>query len=120
MTDFEEVTDVIINLSTASITVIRDRSTCDKNGVFTGPDSGSFTLFNILQSDGSIRIESLNVVMICDNSVLEVMVNGRFALSTRMYPTRGDAVGLSMKVVAVDGKSVEGEMRSCEVANGRT
>jgi beta-fructofuranosidase len=107
-------------MSNASINVVRDHSTSDTTGVYTGTEQGSFTLFNILQEDGSIRPETLNLQIICDNSVIEIFANGRFALSTRAYPTRGDAVGLSVKLSGENGKELEAAViRSCDVRMAR-
>jgi beta-fructofuranosidase len=53
-----------------------------------GPETASF----MLNSD-----ENLKVRVFIDRSVVEVFVNGKQALAVRVYPSRPDAVGVSLR-----------------------
>jgi beta-fructofuranosidase len=58
-------------------------------------EQGEFELFELLGKDGkSIDMEELELSVFVDNSVVEVFANGRFALSTRIYPSALDANGI--------------------------
>ncbi|MBD0276627.1 MAG: glycoside hydrolase family 32 protein [Flavisolibacter sp.] len=71
-----------------------------------GPETASF----MLQND-----ETLKLRVFIDKSVVEVFVNGKQALAVRVYPSRQDAVGVSLRSQgqASDLKSLEAwQMRS--------
>lgn len=53
-----------------------------------GPETGSFILE---------RNETLKLRVFIDKSVIEVFVNGKQALATRVYPSREDAIGVSLR-----------------------
>ncbi|MGA8030416.1 MAG: GH32 C-terminal domain-containing protein, partial [Bryobacteraceae bacterium] len=64
----------------------RSRSSINPD-VKRGVDSGMFQL-----GPG----EALELHVFLDHSVLEVFVNGRGTLSSRIYPTRGDSDGIEL------------------------
>ena len=72
-----EVTKVIFDIAAGLITVDRSRSSLESLGS-TSPDSGSFHL---------LPNEDLQVQVFLDNSIIEIYANGRFALTSRVYPT---------------------------------
>jgi beta-fructofuranosidase len=109
------VTDVVFNPAGASLNVVRNHSTLDREGVNSCTEYGSFTLFNLLREDGKVRPERLRLTIICDNSVVEVFANDRFALSTKVFPTRDDAVGLSMGLQTTNGRAGDAVVKSCTV-----
>ncbi|KAL5349025.1 hypothetical protein ACLOAV_006451 [Pseudogymnoascus australis] len=90
----EEVTRIIFSLATNSISIDRSHSSL-LHGRRT-PDSGPFKLQDA---------EDLHVRIFVDNSILEVYANGRFALSTRVYPSRPDALGASCAFEGLDAAS---------------
>ncbi|OBT64220.1 hypothetical protein VE03_06842 [Pseudogymnoascus sp. 23342-1-I1] len=88
----EEVTRILFSLSTNSISIDRSASSLlhGRRTTVSGP-------FNL--QDG----EDLHVRIFVDNSILEVYANGRFALATRVYPSRSDALGASCVFGGMDG-----------------
>ncbi|OBT55269.1 hypothetical protein VE04_05189 [Pseudogymnoascus sp. 24MN13] len=90
----EEVIRIIFSLATHSVSVDRSKSSL-LHGRLT-PDSGPFKI-----QDG----EDLHVRVFVDNSIIEVYANGRFALSTRVYPSRTDALGASCAFEGLDTQS---------------
>ncbi len=106
LADKSEYTEVIFDSPKAGLTAVRERSTLDASGINTASHHGAFTLYNVLQQDGAIRPEPLHLRIICDNSVVEIFANGRFALSTRIYPSRIDATGLTVQWAPNDGKPI--------------
>lgn len=94
--DMSERTLVYYDHGRGRVVVDRERSS-KAEGVVKTEESGKFELFDIA-CDASlecVKLEKLELRVFVDSSVLEVYANGRFALSTRIYPTEGDAVHLS-------------------------
>jgi beta-fructofuranosidase len=58
-------------------------------------ERGPFTLFT-QQQDGQAVQEKLNLRVFCDNDVLEVFANDRFALATMVYTEDAEATGVSL------------------------
>jgi beta-fructofuranosidase len=50
--------------------------------------AGKLRLFDILTPSGDTKIETLDITIIVDNSVVEVWANGRFVLSTWVWYIR--------------------------------
>ncbi|OBT45074.1 hypothetical protein VE00_05173 [Pseudogymnoascus sp. WSF 3629] len=90
----EEVTRIVFSLAANSVSVDRSKSSL-LHGRLT-PDSGPFKL-----QDG----EDLHVRVFVDNSIIEVYANGRFALSTRVYPSRPDSLGASCAFEGLDSQT---------------
>ena len=80
----EEVTRIIFSL--AQNRVVVDRSKASIAYGHLAPEEGPFSL----QAG-----EDLHIRVFVDNSIVEVYANGRFALASRVYPTREDALGAS-------------------------
>lgn len=83
--DSREVTKIILDLEEHQIVVDRSRSSLSNLGT-SRPDAGFFQL---------LPDEGLQVRIFVDNSIIEVFVNDRFALTSRVYPTLDTAVGVS-------------------------
>jgi beta-fructofuranosidase len=80
-----EVTKIIFDMQAGLITVDRSRSSLQTLGG-SSLDSGPFHLL----PDEDIEIE-----IFVDNSILEIYVNDRFALSSRIYPSLETSLGAS-------------------------
>ena len=84
LTSEHESTTVYYQFSNES--VIIDRSNTSAAALTTGDihtrtEAGRLRLFDVLR-DGEERIETLELTIVVDNSIVEVHANGRFALST--------------------------------------
>ncbi|KAF9530381.1 glycosyl hydrolase [Crepidotus variabilis] len=86
----EEYTSVYFNPDTHEITVDRTHSTTLSN-FNNSPVRGHFLPYT---TTGGIEDISLRVFL--DGSLLEVYVNDRFALTTRIYPDRYDSTGFGL------------------------
>ena len=77
-----------IYLETESETLMIDRpdSSHVDPDILTFSERAPFTLLNIMQPDGSIQREQLQVRAFFDESVLEVFANDRCTFATRIYP----------------------------------
>ena len=51
------------------------------DGIDTRNEFGKMRLFDVVEGDQE-RIETLDLTIVVDNSIVEVHANGRFALST--------------------------------------
>ena len=88
--DDEEYTVIYFDPDTSTIGVDRSRST-SLSAFQSYTHLGHFAPYDM--ADGST--EKLNFRLVYDRSLLEVFVNGRFALTTRIYPSREDSTGIS-------------------------
>lgn len=87
-----EWTTIYYDPSNHTIAVDRRRSTTLANGlVATDTVQGYFAPY--ILADGGGRVEDIRMQVFLDGSLLEIYVNGRFALTTRIYPSREDSVG---------------------------
>ena len=71
-------------------TIIIDRSNSSAAasttpGIATGVQAGKLRLFDILKPSGEKKIETLDLTIIVDNSVVEIWANDRFVLSTWVW-----------------------------------
>jgi beta-fructofuranosidase len=57
-------------------------------GIATTAQHGKLRLFDVLESSGETKIETLDITIIVDNSVVEVWANDRFVLSTWVWYVR--------------------------------
>jgi beta-fructofuranosidase len=80
-----EFTKIILDISNSSIIVDRSHSSSENLGT-SSPDSGPFHL---------LPNEDLHIQIFVDNSVLEVYANDRFALTSRVYPSLEESIGVS-------------------------
>jgi beta-fructofuranosidase len=92
--DLSEQTFVYYDMQTSSVMV--DCSHCSLSDLDLYPpiEGGPIQLFNILKNHTDIVIEPLDMKIFVDNSVIEVFVNGRFAVTTRMFPILSDSIGI--------------------------
>lgn len=95
--DSSEVTRVIFDLGARWIEVDRSRSSLAHLGTST-PDAGAFHL---------LSGEDLHVRIFVDVSIIEVFVNDRFALTSRIYPTSDTAVFASCNLGNVALENLE-------------
>ncbi|PWY62106.1 hypothetical protein BO70DRAFT_348205, partial [Aspergillus heteromorphus CBS 117.55] len=80
----EEHTSIYYQFSNESIVVDRSKTSAASRtteGIDSATEAGKLRLFD-LQKDGEDVLESLDLTIVVDNSILEVYANGRFALST--------------------------------------
>ncbi|KAH6657201.1 glycosyl hydrolase [Truncatella angustata] len=75
--DYAEITQLVFDIAKGLIIVDRSRSSSTSLGSIV-PDSG---LFQLLSG------EELNVRILVDVSIIEIYVNDRFALTSRVYPS---------------------------------
>jgi len=94
-----ESTNIYYQFSNESFVVDRSQSTAiaaTTNGIDTRNEAGRFRLWDIKNpSDGTVEIETLDLQIIVDNSIIEIFANGRFALSTQVYPWYANSTGIS-------------------------
>lgn len=79
-----ESTTIYYQFSNESIIIDRSNSSAaarTTNGIDTRNEFGRMRLFDVVE-DGHERIETLDLTIVIDNSIVEVHANGRFALST--------------------------------------
>ncbi|KAI1413669.1 glycoside hydrolase family 32 protein [Hypoxylon sp. FL1857] len=79
-----ENTTVYYQFSNESIVVDRSNSSAaakTTNGIDSRNESGRLRLFDLIE-DGKQKMETINLTIVVDNSIVEVHANGRFALST--------------------------------------
>jgi beta-fructofuranosidase len=75
-------------------TFIIDRSNSTRiEDINVSDERASHTLFTLRDTNGSERREELAIHVYFDASVLEVFVNGRTAITTRIYPQSGTCYG---------------------------
>ena len=83
----EEETILTVDRTAQKLTFDRTHSCASPNGVDVTVHSAPLSL-----ADG----ETLHLHIFVDRSVIEVFANGHTALTTRVYPTRPDSLGLSI------------------------
>lgn len=92
-----ERTSIWYDPQTEELTV--DRSLSSKNTTLynTATERGALPLFQLYDHHSRSMVwEPLKLHIFVDNSVIEIYANNRFALTTRVYPTLGDANGVSL------------------------
>lgn len=90
--DLEEHTVISYDASEQHIHVNRSQSTLISNFTTTSY-FGSFIPYTLKQ-DGKSTEESLDFDIFVDGSLVEIFLNGRFALTTRVYPSRDDSLNV--------------------------
>ncbi|KAK1223213.1 hypothetical protein PQX77_013912 [Marasmius sp. AFHP31] len=81
----QESTTIYYQFSNESFVVDRSNSTAvaqTTNGIDTRNEAGKFRLWDIKDSTGSAKMETLDLQIIVDNSIVEIFANNRFSLST--------------------------------------
>lgn len=83
--DYEKTT-LWYQLSTETFYIDRSESSAAAATTGTGfdlrPESGLLRLFDVLSSDGTEAVETLQLTITVDNSLVEVHINDRFALTS--------------------------------------
>jgi beta-fructofuranosidase len=80
----EEFTSITFNRTKAQLLVEREHSSLSPD-VDRGPQGGSFTL---------AENETLKLHILLDASVIEIFANDRACLTSRVYPSRPDSLGI--------------------------
>ncbi|KAG5653510.1 hypothetical protein H0H81_012582 [Sphagnurus paluster] len=106
--DLEEHTLITFNPATQTISVNRDHSTLMPK-FETYAVQGHFAPYTI-----NGKTEALDFHIIVDGSLVEVFVNDRFAITTRVYPSRGDALHIGQYVA----KGGEATFKNVKVYSG--
>ncbi|KAH7186679.1 hypothetical protein DER44DRAFT_619941, partial [Fusarium oxysporum] len=90
-----EATDIYFQPNEERIIVDRSRSS-SQDGIMRCSERAPHTLFTLgfPPPDDRSRRENLEFHVFYDASILEVFVNERTAVSTRVYPQSGTSVGL--------------------------
>ncbi|KAK0384151.1 hypothetical protein NLU13_8240 [Sarocladium strictum] len=94
--DMTEVTSIIFDLSASSVTVDRSNSSAQQVGTHT-PEVAPIHL---------LPGEDLEVRIFVDNSIIEVLVNNRLSMTTRVYPTLPDSTRVSYDFGTYDQEKV--------------
>lgn len=92
-----EVTSIVISLPQSSVTI--DRSKSSSLGI--GNPSPEYGAFLLLRNRPGNSLEDLTIHVLVDNSILEIFLNDRFALTSRIYPTLDDSLGTSCDFGAI-------------------
>ncbi|KAH7019662.1 glycoside hydrolase family 32 protein [Ilyonectria destructans] len=117
-----QYTRVYFHPPSESLRIDRSRSTSITN-INVSTKTAPHTLFSFRDGD-KIKYEDLDFHVFFDVSVLEVFVNDRVAMTTRVYPEEGSVYGIRLWVgddersSSKDPKGVEGTMatlRSCDI-----
>ncbi|KIW21642.1 hypothetical protein PV08_02222 [Exophiala spinifera] len=87
--DFATFTSILFSPVEEIVTIDRGRSTTDP-GINTSPERAKHTLFSFANGTS----ETLDLHVFFDASVLEVFVNSRTAIATRIYPQGGKCFGV--------------------------
>lgn len=103
----EEYTNIFFDPRNNTLGVDRDHSSLIKN--FTHyTHAGYFKPYEIANGNSSntkTTTESIDLTIFVDGSLIEVYANDRFALTSRIYPSREDSTGISF--FKEDGVDVE-------------
>ncbi|KAJ5621958.1 hypothetical protein N7528_005190 [Penicillium herquei] len=91
----EEYTNIYYDPESNNIVVDRSHSSLIKNFTTTS-HMGFFEPYQIRQKNGTVRTEPIQMNVFIDGSLVEVYVNDRFALTSRIYPSRDDSTGVSL------------------------
>jgi beta-fructofuranosidase len=92
-----EVTKIIFDIHAELITVDRSRSSLQQLGG-SSLDSGPFHL---------LPNEDIRIQIFVDNSILEIYVNDRFALTSRIYPSLETSLGASYNFGNFNEENIE-------------
>ncbi|KAI8895860.1 glycosyl hydrolase [Globomyces pollinis-pini] len=86
----EEETRIVYDQVKNEVRIIRQKSSLNRRMIHHD-EVGPFELYEI--SNDGIRVdnEKLHIQVFVDNSIIEVFINDRFALTTRIYPTLDDS-----------------------------
>lgn len=91
----EEYTNIYFDPSNNTIGVDRTHSTLI-NMFSNSSHVGYFEPYRFQQESGKLNTESIQMSIFVDGSLVEVYVNDRFALTSRIYPSREDSSGIAL------------------------
>ncbi|KAH7326822.1 glycosyl hydrolase [Rhizoctonia solani] len=92
--DGSEQTHIYYDLAAETIRVDRSKSSL-VTGFNLGPEAGKLRLWNVPSGKGNgTKLETLELKVFVDNSIVEIYANDVFAMTTRIYPWRDDSNGL--------------------------
>ncbi|KAK9239889.1 glycoside hydrolase [Lipomyces kononenkoae] len=101
--DYAQQTRLTFCPESETFFIDRSRSGCGKElHAYDAPH----TLFTTRAADGAETMEKLKVHVFCDRSVIEVFLNGRTAISARVYPDEGSC-RISLFAENITGQTVE-------------
>lgn len=100
----EEYTNIYFDPSSNNIVVDRAQSSLIDEFTKTA-HIGFFEPYQMQQRSGNSTTEPIQLNIFVDGSLVEVYANDRFALTTRIYPSRGDSTGA--KLFAAESVNVE-------------
>ncbi|EEB99049.1 hypothetical protein MPER_01334 [Moniliophthora perniciosa FA553] len=89
---------VITEFSNESLIVDRSNSSAvalTTQGIDSRNEAGRLRLCDIKDAHGGVKVESLNLHIIVDNSIVEIYANNRFTLSTLVLPWYNASKGIS-------------------------
>ncbi|CUS11049.1 unnamed protein product [Tuber aestivum] len=118
----EEVTTIAFNPAKELIVVDRSKSSLIKQ-FSNATASGNYRPYTTSHHDSDhsgeggrrgVEVEDIEMNIFVDGSLVEVFVGGRFALTTRIYPTRDDALDVGVYV----GEGVGVELVDLKVWSG--
>ncbi|KAF2631338.1 glycoside hydrolase family 32 protein [Macroventuria anomochaeta] len=101
-----ETTRIYYQFSNESLIVDRSNSSAaaaTNDWVLTKTESGKFRLFDVPSGNGA-KVETLNITIVVNGSIVEVHVNDRFALSTWVWSWYEDSRNIR---IIVEGGDVE-------------
>lgn len=105
--DMQEYTDIMFDPSTYNVSVNRMHSSLI-TGFNNATVVGFFQPYYIAPMDGgNATMEPLNWHVYLDGSLLEIFINDRFALTTRIYPSMNTSTGVGY--IVGDGASAKFE-----------
>ncbi|KAJ5376096.1 hypothetical protein N7509_012982 [Penicillium cosmopolitanum] len=109
----EEYTNIYFDPWNNTICVDRAHSSLIKE--FTNyTHAGYFKPYQIAQKNTSSVAETIDLTIFVDGSLIEVYANDRFALTSRIYPSREDSTGISFFA----GEGVDVEYSRLEIWDG--
>ncbi|KAI3607555.1 extracellular invertase [Moniliophthora roreri] len=89
---------VIAEFSNESLIVDRSNSSAvalTTRGIDSRNEAGRLRLWDIKDTNGGVKVESLDLQIIVDNSIVEIYANNRFTLSTLVLPWYNSSKGIS-------------------------
>jgi len=91
--DMSEYTEIIYEPSNHTLLVVREHSTTLAKQFNLATVTGYFYPYTIKSEAGTEQQESITMDVFLDGSLLEVYLNDRFALATRIYPANRCSTG---------------------------
>lgn len=103
--DASEYTRIYFDSSSETVVIDRSHAT-RQTGVNVSPKQAPHTLFEFKSDGETTTQEDLDFHVVFDTSVLEVFVNERVAITTRVYPYEGTCNGIRIYTGDDDDKGI--------------